>query len=55
MMKEMRKFICRVGDDCGEGVGDGDDCDDCDIYLRETNIVYRVCKYGQERTTVCCI
>ena len=29
----MRKFICRVDDDCGEGV-DGDNCDDCDIYLR---------------------
>ena len=31
MMKAMRKFICRVGDDCGD---DGDDCGDCDIYLR---------------------
>ena len=32
----MRKFICRVDDDCGEGV-DGDNCDDCgdcNIYLR---------------------
>ena len=26
----MRKFICRVGDGCGD---DGDDCGDCDIYI----------------------
>ena len=30
----MRKFICRVDDDCVEGVDDDDDCGDCDIYLR---------------------
>ena len=34
MLKAMRKFICRVGDDCGEGVDDNDDGEDGDIYLR---------------------
>ena len=36
----IRKFICRVGDDCGEGVVDDDDGD---IFKNETNLVYRVC------------
>ena len=51
MMKAMRKFICRVDDDCGEGVVDddvGDDCDDGGVYLRMrqtlcTNLVYKPC------------
>ena len=32
MMKAMRKFICRVGDDCG----------DSDIYLRMRQTLYTV-------------
>ena len=50
MMKAMRKFICRVDDDCGEGVvdDDGDVGSDCGIYLRMrqtlcTNLVYKPC------------
>ena len=43
MLKAMRKFICRVDDDCGEGVDDDDDdCGDCDIYLRMRQILYTV-------------
>ena len=30
----LRKFICRVDDDCGEGVDDDDDGDDGGVYLR---------------------
>ena len=44
-MKTMRKFICRVGDDCGEGVDDDDDGDDggdCGIYLRMRQTLYTV-------------
>ena len=38
----IRKFICRVGDDCGEGVVDDDDGDDVDIYLRMRQTLYTV-------------
>ena len=34
----VRKFICRVGDDCGEGVVNDDD-----IFKNETNLAYRIC------------
>ena len=40
--KVMRKFICRIDDDCGEGVDDNDDGDDGDIYLRMRQILYTV-------------
>ena len=44
MMKAMRKFICRVGDDCGQSVVDidDDDGDECDIYLRMRQTLYTV-------------